>query len=1472
MAKEDDLSENNELLSSNSSDLNNSIVNKVKSLIPTTLSKWFGKSPSVSRRRDSDSDDESFILEQPPTKRVKLPDNELNESIVRSSNTLNGSLNKYQPQNTDLQLNNIRPRQSFRQTTYYTKPEVSSQINFSRDKSSSDDDIAIPGPSGLQANQLVNNTTDRIFLTPSKTSEKLNGEKKTDSGGSTSGCSSMAHKHTQTLADKPPLITPPSENEVNTDNCSISSKRTQSSNKFIEKNITNNLTLGNLSTSTRSLFSDRSYSPRLNSSLSSRRPSFNSSSFGSSSLIDNTLSTERISNSPFYAGRTMFGGAAAYRRQKDSSTPPARNSPIQIKPTNESVMKNNNSASMSQTARRILDALEHFNTPIGDARKIPRLNISSKKLHKKGEERKRTPYSRDETPKPRMPTKELIIPTIADILQIPGRDKFVIRKQDNRNILQSHNNNNTPLPPPISLPITTLPKFELMAQPPPPSVGSTNSHCTRQKNDDEMKISKPITTTNNTISKKPTDSHTFKFAPPKAIDTQTTIDTCAKTLRSINNFKFSQPTNVKETTVDSSVNFKYPSTESYVLKTRKPINDNYLKDTKTKQDDKSLDKFKPSSNTWECDSCMIRNQLDATKCIACGVQRVQTNKTSKIENKTSADSKWECKTCLVRNNNADERCVACTALKPGVNQVQTTQSTGFGLKFKASTDTWECKTCLVRNKNDQDKCVACTTQKPSETAKNTFGTAFAKKINEWECPSCMVRNPDGKLTCACCEAPKPGQKTTQIKSSVVLPTSTPFKFGIDQADVKTTTTSSSTPSTGFVFGNTEKKDIGLKKSDEWECSACMVRNANDKLSCVCCETPKSGGLPSQKGGITLPTSTPFKFGIDKVDSADTSTATPGFTFGLQSTTPLTTSTESKPEFSFGIKSNTKTSDSDDKQTTPIKSNEFGLFKANSSVTCSSATTMTVNFAKNSMVTFGSTHTTSNTENVSSSGATTVTTTSFGNNVVPAFGTSTNASFGNISKPTTTFGNVPNATTNTPTFGLNVTTSSTTPSTNFGNNVTPSTTTVNSNPTSTTLTFGTTNVASPTFGTMTTVTSPTFGNTKTVTSSAFGITTTTATITFGNTPSATSSTFGNNSIATSSAFGNPTGTSLTFGNTTTATTLAFGNTTTTSSAFGSTTTATPSAFSSTSAAPSAFGNATTATSTGFGNTTTTTSTGFGITATTPSTGFGNTTTATSLTFGNTSTVTSPAFGNASATPTFGSTATTTIPSFGNNSLPSSSTFTFGEKLAENKPAAAPFTFGSTESSATAAKVPAFSFNSSNTPNFGTGFNTNDTSAKSNVPTFGSNLSNTNNTFGVASNQSSVQNIPTNPSFGAAAPVFGSTNATSTPAFQFGATANQPQAPPLFSFGTSNQAQTSQFGKSATSNSFGGGFGSSQQTPAPAPSIPTFNPNTKPIFNFTSGSAAPNFTAQPPSGTSSLQQPGANPQRRIKKAVRRRGGVP
>lgn len=149
-------------------------MQKVTSLIPSSISKWFGKSQS--RRRDSDSDDDSFILEQqPPTKRPRLPVN--TSPSYPTPKLLNGSTNtctvtkKTQVKSTEL-LNNIRPRKTFNR---YNIPSP-----FPAYSNRSDEPQA--GPSGLHLNY---NPTKR-------TPEKSNGDKKTDSGGSTSGCSSMS--------------------------------------------------------------------------------------------------------------------------------------------------------------------------------------------------------------------------------------------------------------------------------------------------------------------------------------------------------------------------------------------------------------------------------------------------------------------------------------------------------------------------------------------------------------------------------------------------------------------------------------------------------------------------------------------------------------------------------------------------------------------------------------------------------------------------------------------------------------------------------------------------------------------------------------------------------------------------------------------------------------------------------------------------------------------------------------------------------------------------------------------------------------------------------------------------------------------------------------------------------------------------------------------------------------------------------
>lgn len=167
---------------------------------------------------------------------------------------------------------------------------------------------------------------------------------------------------------------------------------------------------------TRSLFSDQSLtSPR--SCMSSRRPSFNTSTFGSPNFIDRTLSTNRAMNSPFYSGRTMYGGsAAAIAASRSRTIFPVddarkllvRNS-IQIKPVNETEKTDRNH--LSKTAKRILDVLENFSTPVMDARRIPSVA-----------EAKREAEAKKARTKP--PVRELMVPGVPDLLRMKLRERL----------------------------------------------------------------------------------------------------------------------------------------------------------------------------------------------------------------------------------------------------------------------------------------------------------------------------------------------------------------------------------------------------------------------------------------------------------------------------------------------------------------------------------------------------------------------------------------------------------------------------------------------------------------------------------------------------------------------------------------------------------------------------------------------------------------------------------------------------------------------------------------------------------------------------------------------------------------------------------------------------------------------------------------------------------------------------------------
>ncbi|XP_044191676.1 nuclear pore complex protein Nup153-like isoform X2 [Thunnus albacares] len=82
---------------------------------------------------------------------------------------------------------------------------------------------------------------------------------------------------------------------------------------------------------------------------------------------------------------------------------------------------------------------------------------------------------------------------------------------------------------------------------------------------------------------------------------------------------------------------------------------------------------------------------------------------------------WECDTCMVQNKAEDTKCVACMSAKPGASAEPSDGATssdssapvfGLGDKFKKEEGSWDCDVCLLQNKAADVQCVACQAAKP----------------------------------------------------------------------------------------------------------------------------------------------------------------------------------------------------------------------------------------------------------------------------------------------------------------------------------------------------------------------------------------------------------------------------------------------------------------------------------------------------------------------------------------------------------------------------------------------------------------------------------------------------------------------------------------------------------------------------------------------------------------------------------------
>ncbi|PNF42978.1 hypothetical protein B7P43_G09582 [Cryptotermes secundus] len=789
------------LHSSKPYDVSNSFVKKVTSRVtnllpqPAWLSKWFTASVDAVNSNDSgseDDDDDTANMHTHPVKRAKI------------------------------ELNQPFPPNSFKVSTIGNDQVSSQQASTLRIVQDDSTDGAVAGPSGVSTRQLISSTPN-IRSTGShllaSAGQKMNGDDQSEGSESTSGCSSV----------------PQANRQMGAGGESISSLLGRRRSMDEKLNFTGHLQRP------RSLFSDRSHSrsPHLNSPVKRRNPSFNASAFGSPLVgKDNSSSKSTVISSPFYTGRTTYGGASAYRATRNktfihSEAVSRKDCGVQIKPVN---CVPDPLSSMSTAAYRILEALERLSTPVLDAKRIP-LEPSPPPLSNKRKRLHGTDLRLGQAPHTPKSACGLTIPTVPDLLKMKHHEKlqdssqsapptatssapsnfnheYKLRFEDDgkegRHVgkirgkvkeLEEGTVEAVNLPH-ISLPLTSVPKFDFVV---PPAADMPAGIST-------FKFASPIIVKENARTCLPNDN--FALSDPLSavgnkkitVDTKsncddTSIPNCPTKLSGVqfvsrsDNKKNEGEIASHKNSNDGEMCFgikratKRAACGVMDIQGKKPYCTDKAELKEVDSSSISLDKLKPAPEIWECGDCMIHNRIDDTKCLACKAPRTSAGSLTSTAASTpecpriqvsASDVMWECSSCHVHNLYSATVCSKCLVartegLSHGKNSAHPAMSVnGSGRKFKPS-ETWECGTCAVRNRNSLKHCHACETRRPVLAATRTpVSTA------------------------------KPTQ--TSVNSTLEL-----------------------------GFGDKFKKPPG-----SWDCPDCMLQNKSESLHCVACQKVKPG--------------------------------------------------------------------------------------------------------------------------------------------------------------------------------------------------------------------------------------------------------------------------------------------------------------------------------------------------------------------------------------------------------------------------------------------------------------------------------------------------------------------------------------------------------------------------------------------------------------------------------------------------------
>ncbi|CAK6949428.1 nuclear pore complex protein Nup153 isoform X2 [Scomber scombrus] len=637
---------------------------------------------------------------------------------------------------------------------------------------------------------------------------------------------------------------------------------------------------------------DRTNSGTHHAQSSLKRPAFNLSVFGASNstLNSTVLNSSQLGDSPFYPGKTTYGGAAAVRSSRARPGTPYQ-APVrrQIKAKPASAQP---CGVTSATARRILQSLERMSSPLADAKRIP--SAASSPLSA-SMDATNLDVSHFQAKKKRLdsslpPVQKLVVPAAVSVsgnrsvsfrpTLTPGGVSRPLdrtpRETPTRKSPQLPEE--TPGPSKSTIGFTGL-TYPLSSTPAASSVSSgggkmkrerTSTRPSSKRNEEEEvaevpelpAISLPISSTalptfSFTSPLPPFTTSTTVSTPPQttpvtpAKETLTNKDKPAASTPPCEPFTFSSPivkaTAASPPSFSPSAGFTFsapvaklgPSMSNGSLAT--PIMA-AVKPATSKSTEDFEGPFKPAKTLKQ------GSVLDLLKAPGFASPVARTSP-------SPDDAPQQTSTQITA---------------PSTTTTSLSSSTGFGDLFKPPAG-WSCDVCLVQNKPSDTKCVCCMSPQPSSsssskpkdskptassvglessstnsTSTTGFGTMFSKPAGTWDCDTCLVLNKPDAVKCVACETAKPG---TGLKPSLTLPSAF--------SAVKTVSSPTAPITTGFVgFGDKFKKPEGA-----WECDTCMVQNKAEDTKCVACMSAKPGASTESSDGTFSSVSSAPVFGL-----------------------------------------------------------------------------------------------------------------------------------------------------------------------------------------------------------------------------------------------------------------------------------------------------------------------------------------------------------------------------------------------------------------------------------------------------------------------------------------------------------------------------------------------------------------------------------------------------------------------------------